>query len=143
MMSPPTVLHDAALPSARWLVWLLRFLNLGNHHLKGFGNIGVIACTRLDPAAVELTGQVLSLLGCEFPLALGHVAFVADNDDGNGLGALGTKVSVGMDMTGHRQAATHQMVQDLVADNGDHLEALGGGDAVDEQIAMQADKLAR
>lgn len=40
------------------------------------------------------------------------------------------------------QDVPHQMIEDFVTDDGDHLEALGRSDAVDEQIAMQADKLA-
>ena len=36
----------------------------------------------------------------------------------------------------------HQMIQYLVADNGDHLKALWRGDTVDKQVAMQADELA-
>lgn len=101
---PAPVLHDTALPSTCWLVGLLRFLNLGDHHLKRFGHIGVVARTRLDPAAAELFGEILSLLGGEFPLGFGYVALVSDNDDGNGLGALQGCISI--DVARHKSGCT-------------------------------------
>jgi hypothetical protein len=36
---------------------------------------------------------------------------------------------------------TYEMVEDLVANDGDHLEGLRGGDAVDEEVTVQADEL--
>ena len=35
----------------------------------------------------------------------------------------------------------YQMIEDLVSDNGYHLEALSGGYAVHKHIAVQADEL--
>jgi hypothetical protein len=36
---------------------------------------------------------------------------------------------------------TYEVVQDLVANDGDHLEGLRGGDAIDEEVPVQADEL--
>lgn len=70
------------------------------------------------------------MLGRELPLGFGDVTLVSDDDDGNRLGALSTHVSI--EMVVASPAVTHQMIQNFVADDGDHLEALGGSDAVDE-----------
>lgn len=70
------------------LAGVLRLLDLGNQQLKSLADVLVISCTRFSPAALDLFRHLLAILRGDLALLGTEIALVADNDDGNGLGAL-------------------------------------------------------
>jgi hypothetical protein len=84
-------LLDRALATTSRLVGLLRLLNFGDHHLESSGNVGVLSCAGLEPAALQILRQLLSLLYGDLAFAFADVALVANDDDGNGFGTLRMK----------------------------------------------------
>lgn len=77
-----------------------------------------MSCADLDPRGLELSCQLLSLCLADLPLHM-QIALLPDNDTGHGLGS--------------------GVVQDLVVDGLDHVEAITRGNAVDEHVAVNAD----
>jgi len=120
---PAAPSHDDALAACRRLVGVLRLLNLADEELKSFGYVLPIPGTSLGPGAVVLVCQSFALLGRHLALLRTEIALVADNADGDGFGALGRGLVVftwddGMILGDE----TCQVVENLVADDLDHLE---------------------
>lgn len=76
------------------LAGVLRLLDLGNQQLKSLADVLVISCTRFGPSALDLFRYLLAILRGDLALLGTEIALVADNDDGNGLGALWKRTKV-------------------------------------------------
>lgn len=84
----PLPSHHAALVSARWLVWILRLLNLTDHQLECLGNILVVASRSFSPSTLVLFCKRLSVLCCDLALLWTQIALVADDDYRNPIRSL-------------------------------------------------------
>ena len=101
---------------------LSALVRLPKHGLESLGHICIVSCADLDPCGLELRCQLLSLCLADLPLHV-QIALLPDNDTGHGLGS--------------------GVVQDLVVDSLDHVEAITRGDAVDEHVAVNANGVFR
>jgi hypothetical protein len=80
--------HKDAVAFARWSVGVLRLFNLLNKEFKGLSHIHVIAGARFRPGTAQLLSEFLALFGGNLPLLWSKVALIADDTDGDLLGAL-------------------------------------------------------
>lgn len=81
--------HHDAFPTPSGFVGLLGFLDLGNHQLKGLGDILVDSGAGLYPATLQLLTQLLTFLGGDLSgLSSVDIALVADNHNWDRLGTL-------------------------------------------------------
>ncbi len=83
-----TKLHHPTRLAAARLGRVLRALDLGNHELKGLGDVLVVARAGLGEGAAELRAQLPPFVRRHLPLLGPQVALVADDDEGDGFGAL-------------------------------------------------------
>lgn len=113
--------HQHTVALGRSLTRVLTLLNLRNQQLKGLAHIRIIRRTRLRPPTIQALTQFPPLLRADLSLLGSQIALVPHDTDGH---AVGPKV-----------------VEDLVAHDLHHLERGHGGDAVDEHVAMDADKV--
>jgi hypothetical protein len=81
-------LHEDAVAFVGWGVGVLSLLNLLNKELEGLSHIHVIAGAGFCPSAAQLLSKLLSLLGGNLSLFWSKVALIADDTDGDLLGAL-------------------------------------------------------
>ena len=98
------------------------FVRLSKHGLERLGDVGIVTRADLDPRRLELRSELLALCLGDLPLYM-QVALLADNNAGDRLGAC--------------------VVEDLVVDSLDHVEAIAGSDAVDEHVTVDADGVFR
>ena len=81
--------HDSALGVPfLGLAGLLALLDLGDHALEGLADVLVVARARLGEAAAQLLGQLLAVGQRDLALFGTQVGFVADDCEGDGVGAL-------------------------------------------------------
>jgi hypothetical protein len=133
-------LHDCAFAAGSGLTRVLGPLHLGNHQLKGLLYVLVVACAGFGPRAFELCGEGAAVFGCDLALFGAEVGFVAYDDEGHpvdGLLEYPQYGFVGVEWT------TYEVVQDLIANDTRHFEALLAGDGVDNHVAMDADEMLR
>lgn len=81
-------LHESAFTALCGLIWILCLLNLGNKQLKCLCDVFVIPCACLSPPALDLLGQLLSLLSTNLSLFWAQIALITDNNDWDRLSAL-------------------------------------------------------
>lgn len=142
-------LHDDALAPTSGLTRILALLHLGDHELKCLLDVLVVPRARLGPRALELLGEGLALLGCDLALLGAQVRLVADYDERDEFGGLRAPprqpkcVAGGEGTHWVRSRNTHEVVEDLVADDAGHLEALLARDRVDNHVPMDADEVLR
>lgn len=91
-------LHQNAIALGRSLAWVLRLLNLSDQELESLAHVLVVSRARLSPAALYLLRELLSVFGCDLSLLGAQVALVADDADGDRLGAL--RLVVQLQLTG-------------------------------------------
>lgn len=115
--------HHHTLSAVLRLVGVLGLLDLADQQLKGLGHVRVEACTGLDLGAVKLLGQLLAVLDGDLALLGAQIALVADNHQGH--------------------PAHAKVVEYLITNDLDHLVRLFGSDGIDEDVAMDADKVLR
>lgn len=87
-------LHQNAIALGRSLAWVLRLLNLSDQELESLAHVLVVSRARLGPAALYLLRELLSVFGCHLSLLGAQVALVADDADGDRLGALKSVVQL-------------------------------------------------
>lgn len=80
--------HHAAFVVTRRLAGVLRLFNLGDHKLKGLGDVVVQPGAGLGEGALKIFCQLSSLFGCDLSLLRLQVALVADNDQRDPVRAL-------------------------------------------------------
>lgn len=92
---PSRASHNAALVPACWFTGVLRFLHFSNHLLKGLGDILVQSRTCFSKGALELFGQLASLICGHLPLFGFEVTLVAYDDEWDPVCALGHRSACG------------------------------------------------
>lgn len=85
--------HQDAIALRRRFAGVLRLLDLRYQELKSLAHVLVVPRARLGPAALDLLGELLSVLGGDLPLLGSQIALVAHDDDGDRLGALDEQLS--------------------------------------------------
>ena len=138
-------LHDDTLVPARGLARVLALLDLGNHEVERLGHVLVVPRTGFCPRALEFVGERAAVFGLDLALFGLEVGFVAYDDEGDRFDALCSPhvLAGGRGSGWNVDWATYKVVQDLVADDPRHLEALLRGHRVDDQVAMDADEVLR
>lgn len=95
-------LHDHTFTTSCRLIWILRFLDLANHHLKGFGDVLIVPCTGLGVCTIELLRQGLSFFYRDLTLIWSQITLVAHDHDRNPFRTLDESVSrVPWDQSAH------------------------------------------
>lgn len=92
-------------------------IRLAEHSLECLCDVGIVSGADLDPSGLELCGELLCFGLGDLPLDM-QIALLTNNDTGDGFGA--------------------RVIEDLVVDGLDHVEAIAGCDAVDEHVAVDA-----
>jgi hypothetical protein len=83
------ILHDRTLCIALFrLSSFLALLDLSNHSFKSFADILVIARARFGETAAQLFGEFLAVGEGDLALFGAQIGLVADDCEGNGVGAL-------------------------------------------------------
>ena len=88
-----TASHKDAIALRRSFAGVLRLLDLSYQELKGLAHVLVVPRARLGPATLDLLGELLPVLGGDLPLLGSQIALVANDDDGDRLGALEDQLS--------------------------------------------------
>ena len=86
-------LHDKTLAPGRGFTRILTLLNLPNHQLKRLLHVLVVARAGLGPAAVQLCGKGLAVVGRDLALFGSQIRLVSDDDERDGFGGLWERVS--------------------------------------------------
>lgn len=84
--------HEHAVALLGSLAGRLCLLDLGNHQLERLGDVGVVRGAGLGPAALQPLAQLAALLDADLALLRPQIALVTDDDDGDGLSALGRQM---------------------------------------------------
>ena len=88
-LCPLSLLHDRALGIALiGLASLLALLNLSDHALESLADVLIVARAGLGEAAAQLFGKLLAVCECDLALLGAQVGFVADDGEGDCVGAL-------------------------------------------------------
>lgn len=83
------LLHNSTLRIALLrLPGLLALLNLSDHSFESFADVLVVARTRFGETAAQLFGEFLAVGEGDLALFGAQVGFVADDCEGDGVGAL-------------------------------------------------------
>lgn len=111
--------HDNAL-ARLWLGTALlgALIGLTKHSFEGLGDVGIVPGADFDPSGLELRSELFAF--CLGDLSLNvKIALLTDNDARDRLGA--------------------SVIENLVVNGLDHVEAIARGDAVDEHVTVDAD----
>lgn len=81
-------LHDRALVSSSWFIWVLSLLDLSDDQLESLGDILVIARAGLGPRTLILLSQRLSILRGYLSLFWAKITLVTNNDNWDPVGSL-------------------------------------------------------
>jgi hypothetical protein len=112
---------------------------LSNQQLKGTTDVLVVSSAGFGPAALDLLGDLLAVLGSDLSLLGPEIALIADNDDWHGFRALDAPLSV-------FQArmyieSTHEVVEDFLANHLHHLKRGQRPHRVDQHVTMDSNKM--
>lgn len=132
--------HNRAFGPVRLLIRVLRLLDLADDEFKSLGDIFVVPRTGLGPGTIIFLGQLLAVLDRNLTLLWPQIALVAHDNHGNPVRAL---ASISYVPTNGDIAATHQVVQDLVANDLDHFKGLRRSYRVNQHVAVDTDEVLR
>ena len=69
-------------------MWVLGLFDLGDHELKGLGDVLIVAGAGFGPGTLELRPEVLAFFRRHLSLLWTQIALVADDDQRNRFGSL-------------------------------------------------------
>lgn len=138
-------LHDYTFAASSGLTRILALLHLGNHELKTLLHVLVVPRAGFSPGTFEFCSESTAVFGSDLALFWAEIGLVAYDDKGDPFDSLRIG-AVRNGKTGWRECqgeVTHKVIQNLVADDACHFEALLAGNRVDNHVAMDANEVLR